>query len=306
MAHLDVDSASRCEIRSKSFPHDRPLDTVGNPIDTERILLSLGERHGVLEGLLRLVERDWQQFRGRPAAASLERLGRSIEALNDHLRASRLLIEAASTAGEQAPFPQIQGSTGSSPATAGVETPGGGELSGDRRNGPEASSIAPPGGESRTGSARYPPFRDQDTGLHSREGFDAVASGELKRCRRYERAFALLLIQLAVRDPDELRRAAGVVRRSLRESDLAGRHVDRTLAVALPETGLDDGRRVAGRLVSGLERVGAWGEEARLGIAGHPIDGETLLALFDTARGQLSLAANVVLDPTGREPFERG
>jgi GGDEF domain-containing protein len=289
-----------------SFPHDRPLDTVGNLIDTERILLSLGERHGVLEGLLRLVERDWQQFRGRPETASLERLGRSVAALDDHLRACRLLIKAAGTAGEQAAFPEIQGPSGRSSPTAGVESRGEGELPEDRGDGPETSSISTAGVGSRAGSARYPPFRDQETGLHSREGFDAVASGELKRCRRYERAFALLLIQLAVRDPDELRRAAGVVRRSLRESDLAGRHVDRTLAVALPETGLDDGRRVAGRLVSGLERVGVWGEEARLGIAGHPIDGETLLALFDTARGQLSLAANVVLDPTGREPAERG
>jgi GGDEF domain-containing protein len=151
------------------------------------------------------------------------------------------------------------------------------------------------------GAPRYPPFRDQDTGLHSREGFDAVASGELKRCRRYERTFSLLLLQLPERDPDGLRRAAGVVRRSLRESDLAGRHVDRTLAVALPETSLDETRRVARRLVSGLERVGAWSEEARLGIAGHPIDGETLLALFDTARGQLSLLSNAVLYPSSQE-----
>ena len=156
-----------------------------------------------------------------------------------------------------------------------------------------------------SGTPRYPPFRDQDTGLHSREGFDAVASGELKRCRRYERTFSLLLLQLTERDIDGLRRAAGVVRRSLRESDLAGRHVDRTLAVALPETSLEEARGVARRLVSGLERVGAWSEEGHLGIAGHPFDGETLLALFDTARGQLSLASNAVLYPSSREPGGR-
>jgi hypothetical protein len=43
-----------------------------------------------------------------------------------------------------------------------------------------------------------------------------------------------------------------------------------------------------------------------MGIAGHPFDGETLLALFDTARGQLSLPGNAILYPTSREPSERG
>ena len=254
----------------------------------------------MLDGLLRLVERDWQRFRGRPNTASLDRLGRSIEALHDHLRASCLLVEAGSAglasedvapAGSRRPA-EPSGSTTLRPPIEPEPLPS--------RRPPELSGV--PENE----SPRYPPFRDQDTGLHSREGFDAVASGELKRCRRYERTFSLLLLQLPERDPDGLRRAAGVVRRSLRESDLAGRHVDRTLAVALPETTLDNARRVARRLVSGLERVGGWTEEARLGIAGHPFDGETLLALFDTARGQLSLSGNAILYPSSREPSERG
>lgn len=268
----------------------------GKPIDTERILLSLGERHGVLDGLLRLVERDWRRFRERPDAASLARLGRGIEALHDHLRATRLLVAEAS--GGLAPPEAAAGATAipaESPGHAAPPSP-------DRESGtkvPETPALRD------GGTPRYPPFRDQETGLHSREGFDAVASGELKRCRRYERTFSLLLLQLTERDPDGLRRAAGVVRRSLRESDLAGRHVDRTLAVALPETSLDNTRRVARRLVSGLERVGAWSEEARVGIAGHPIDGETLLALFDTAQGQLSLPTPAILYPSSREPGGR-
>jgi hypothetical protein len=276
------------------------LGKAGKPIDTERILLSLGERHGVLEGLLRLVERDWHHFRGRPSPGSLTRLGGSIEALHDHMRASRLLIAESAGGLESAELvPEVSrappGPSGVRPSHPLLEA-----------ESPPSTPAPTPGAIHEGGSPRYPPFRDQDTGLHSREGFDAVASGELKRCRRYERTFSLLLLQLPERDPDGLRRAAGVVRRSLRESDLAGRHVDRTLAVALPETGLDETRRVARRLVSGLERVGGWTEEARLGIAGHPFDGETLLALFDTARGQLSLPGNAILYPTSRPPPESG
>ncbi|MGH7541895.1 MAG: GGDEF domain-containing protein, partial [Gemmatimonadota bacterium] len=146
-------------------------------------------------------------------------------------------------------------------------------------------------------SPRFPPFRDQETGLHSREGFDAVASGELKRCRRYDRVYSILMLQLPVDESEALRRAAGVVRRSLRESDLVGRHVDRTLAVALPETSVEPARRVSRRLVTRLDEAAAWGDEGRIGIATHPVDGETLLALLDTARGQLALPADWVLDP---------
>lgn len=248
----------------------------------------------MLDGLLRLVERDWHRFRERPDAASLARLGRSIEALHDHLRSSRLLVAEASgglgppdNAPAAIPTPAAATESPRPPAEAGS---------------PALRGMFDPTGTQDGPARRYPPFRDQDTGLHSREGFDAVASGELKRCRRYERTFSLLLLQLPERDVAGLRRAAGVIRRSLRESDLAGRHVDRTLAVALTETGLDETRGVARRLVSGLERAGAWSEEARLGIAGHPVDGETLLALFDTARGQLSLPSRSVLNPSSGEP----
>ena len=141
----------------------------------------------------------------------------------------------------------------------------------------------------------YPPFRDQVTGLHSREGFDTVAGGELKRCRRYGRVFSLVLLQLPSANRDGLRRAANAVRAATRESDLAGRHVDRTLAIALPETPPNEARIVAERVIDHCEGVGSWDASSRVGLVTHPAHGETLNHLVDAARAQLTLPARHVL-----------
>ena len=141
----------------------------------------------------------------------------------------------------------------------------------------------------------FPPFRDQVTGLHSQEGFDAVAGGELKRCRRYGRVYALLLFQVPGTDVATLRRAANAIRAATRESDLVGRHVDRSLAVALPETQANQARLVAERIIRHLEGVGAWDENGRLGLVTHPAHGETLVHLVQTARDQLDRPAQQVL-----------
>lgn len=167
----------------------------------------------------------------------------------------------------------------------------------------EASARRPDGPTAREAQPAdhlgFPAFRDQNTGLFTREGFDALASGELKRCRRYERPFSLLLLQLDVADREPLRSAAATVRRSLRESDLAGRHVDRTFALALAETQLSDARVVARRVIGSLQDTGVWGTGARVGVAGHPIDGDTLPSLFEVARGQLSRSVTEVLSGSG-------
>lgn len=149
----------------------------------------------------------------------------------------------------------------------------------------------------------YPPFRDQVTGLHSREGFDAVASGELKRCRRYGRVFSLVLLQLPDADPEGLRRAANAVNAAIRESDLAGRQLDRTLAVALPEAPPNEARIVAERIIGHCEGVGVWDLASRVALVTHPAHGETLAHLLDAARTQLMQPGRQVLSTPDRGPW---
>ncbi len=164
---------------------------------------------------------------------------------------------------------------------------------------PEAGAGMAEGGESERDSEAdraFPPFRDQVTGLHSREGFDAVAGGELKRCRRHGRLFALLLFQIPTGEPAAVRRAATALGAATRESDLAGRHMDGTLAVALPETSGVQARAVAERIMRHLEGVGMWSAANHLGLVLHPTHGETLHQLLEAARAQLTLPARRVLE----------
>lgn len=137
------------------------------------------------------------------------------------------------------------------------------------------------------GAVPFPPYRDQVTGLYSRQGFDASASADLKRCRRYERPFSLLMVELVIGDLASLRTAAAQARRTVRESDLLGRHVGQILAFGLSETDGDGARAVAARVVRALESVDAWSSGSRLSVASHPRDGETILALLELARDRL-------------------
>ncbi len=136
----------------------------------------------------------------------------------------------------------------------------------------------------------FPPYRDPETGLLSREGFDALGSGELKRSRRHGRPFTLLLFRLPPVENEALRTAGASVRRQVREFDLVGRHAERNLAVGLPETPPGAAGNVVDRLTGLLKGRGAWGEAAAAGLASHPEDGDTLLGLIHAARGRLAEA----------------
>jgi GGDEF domain-containing protein len=286
------------------------------PIDPKTTLRRLGESHSVLDGLLRLVRLEWNRFRDRPSAEALERLSRLLDGAGHQLQALRVLLDEAPDGRPLPPdeshrrlhdpgFRERRGDQAGSPRSHGVETapPREPAAPADSEDAWSSADGAPEaGGDGRDGRGpSFPAFRDQETGLFSREGFDAVASGELKRCRRYERPFSVVLVQLGVGRAERLRPAAATLRRTLRESDLAGRHVDRTFVVALAETPLTEARIVARRIVRSLDRTGSWGDAARVGVAGHPIDGDTLPSLFDVGRGQLALPVTDVLAPNGTE-----
>lgn len=141
-----------------------------------------------------------------------------------------------------------------------------------------------------TSDPDFPPYRDPQTGLLSREGFDSLGSGELKRSRRHGRPFTLLLFRLPQVENEALRTAGASVRRQVREFDLVGRHAERSLAVGLPETPPGAAGSVVDRLTGLLTGRGAWGEAAAAGLASHPEDGDTLLGLIQAARGRLAEA----------------
>ena len=121
-------------------------------------------------------------------------------------------------------------------------------------------------------------------GVFSHEAFDVASAAELKRCRRFERSFSLLLLDpgLAV-DPQADRMILG----HLREFDLVGRYGNGVLAIGLPETTDDGARLIGNRLVGLLSKQGAWSERGRLGIACYPKDGNTLTTVVRSARSQL-------------------
>jgi GGDEF domain-containing protein len=120
-----------------------------------------------------------------------------------------------------------------------------------------------------------------------RETFDVASTAELKRCRRFERSFSLLLLDLG-KEADA--QAGRILLSSLREFDLVGRYGDRVLAVGLPETAGENARVIAQRLVGLLAERGAWSEIGRYGIATYPKDGNTLTTVVRTARSQLGAA----------------
>ncbi len=134
----------------------------------------------------------------------------------------------------------------------------------------------------------FPLYRDPEIGVLTREGFDSLASGELKRSRRHGRPFTLLLFRAPALRGEELRGAAATVRRDLREFDLLGRHAPELLAVGLPETPAEGGRVVARRVGAILAaRREPWDDASLPGIASHPEDGESLLGLLEAARRRL-------------------
>lgn len=135
-------------------------------------------------------------------------------------------------------------------------------------------------------AVRFAPYRDAFTGLYNRQGFDALAGAELKRCRRYSRSFGLLLIETQASDLAELRNTIGTLQSLLRGYDLVSRYSDRRLAVGLPEAEGAQTRRIAARLLRALQSEGR-SSVRHLSYALLPEDGATLAALFEEAETRL-------------------
>jgi diguanylate cyclase (GGDEF)-like protein len=107
---------------------------------------------------------------------------------------------------------------------------------------------------------------DHLTGLANRRRFSETLSLEVSRAERFAGTLALVLADLddfkRVNDryghqvgDDVLRRFSDLMRESVREFDLAGRHGGEEFAILLPETDLAGGVRLAERLADELRRA---------------------------------------------------
>jgi len=201
-----------------------------------------------LEGMLWRLQADWQQLRRAPNVGRL-----------------RLLMESSQKAAETAA--NLRGLRG--------------------RVGQSRFQQALRVGRQLTDGVRFLPYRDPFTGIYNREGFDALAEAELKRCRRYGRGFGLLVLEISPPDLAGLQRAVATARAELREYDLIARYVDDLILIGVPEGGGGATRRVASRVLRALRAgdMGAWFR--RLSYATLPEDGSTLSGLIHTARDRL-------------------
>jgi len=142
-------------------------------------------------------------------------------------------------------------------------------------------------GRQLTDGVHFLPYRDPFTGVYNREGFNALAEAELKRCRRYGRRFGLLILEISPPDVAGLQRAVATARAELREYDLIARYVDDLILIGVPEGGPGPTRRVASRVLKAFraEDMGPWFR--RLAYATLPEDGSTLGGLIEEARARL-------------------
>ena len=198
-----------------------------------------------LEGMLWRLQADWQQVRRAPTVDRLRVLMESFQ-------------HAASTA---AGLRELRGRTGQSRFQHALRV-----------------------GRQLTGGVRFLPYRDPFTGIYNREGFDALAGAELKRCRRYGRGFGLLVFEISPPDLVGLQRAVATARAELREYDLIARYVDDLILIGVPEGGGGATRRVASRVLKALRAGGMGSWFRKLSYSILPEDGSTLSGLIYTAR----------------------
>ena len=212
---------------------------------SDQIEASIEDLAAEIEGMLWKIQADWQYLRGGPAPDRLHMLMESLES-------------AAST------------------ATVLLDL--------SRRTGSGRFRRAMRVGRQLNEGVRFLPYRDPFTGAYNREGFEAVAGAEMKRCRRYDRPFGLLALEISPPNLPGMQRLVATARAELREYDLVARYVDDLMLIGVPEGGAGPTRRVASRLLRALRAEGMGGWFRRLSYAASPADGSTLSGLIRSVR----------------------
>jgi diguanylate cyclase (GGDEF)-like protein len=130
---------------------------------------------------------------------------------------------------------------------------------------------------------------DPLTGCHNRRGFDEILGVEISRARRSGRPFTMALLDIdhfkKINDEfghevgdHALQRIGRAVRHSFRTTDSACRYGGEEFAMIFPETGKDEGLRLAERLRLLIESLPPTAEVPRaltasFGVATFPDDG---------------------------------
>jgi diguanylate cyclase (GGDEF)-like protein len=164
---------------------------------------------------------------------------------------------------------------------------------------------------------------DSLTGLYNRKHLMESLTKEIGRSRRYERPFALLIIDIDhfkkfndayghLAGDDVLRKMGNVFRESIRNCDYAARYGGEEFIIFMPEIGQDDGVKAAERIRGSVakEKIDANGHSVTVtisvGIASFPEHGDDAQAIISKADEALYQAKRrgrdrVVLAGSGRK-----
>jgi diguanylate cyclase (GGDEF)-like protein len=140
---------------------------------------------------------------------------------------------------------------------------------------------------------------DDLTGLYNRRYLMETLAGEVRRARRLEHPFALLMVDIDhfkeyndafghLAGDEMLTRVARVLRESTREVDCAARYGGEEFLVLLPETGVVDAAETAERIRARVAAEALAGGKITLsiGVAEFPSHGDTpevMIAAADAA-----------------------
>ena len=164
---------------------------------------------------------------------------------------------------------------------------------------------------------------DSLTGLYNRKHLMESLTKEIGRSRRYERPFALLIIDIDhfkkfndtyghLAGDDVLRKMGNVFRESIRNCDYAARYGGEEFIIFMPEIGQDDGVKAAERIRGSVakEKIDANGHSVTVtisvGVASFPEHGDDAQGIISKADAALYQAKRrgrdrVVLDGSGRK-----
>lgn len=141
--------------------------------------------------------------------------------------------------------------------------------------------------------------------MFDREWLSLRLEEEVERAKRYGRPLALLLFRFqnlnlltdaagSQQTGVFLRRAAAVIRAQIRSPDLLAGYGDASIAVLLPETARAAAAGTQDRIASRLRQLRStsaeatdWVPDLRVGVAGHPEDGDTAAELISAAESGL-------------------
>lgn len=147
---------------------------------------------------------------------------------------------------------------------------------------------------------------DPLTGCHNRRGFDEILQLEVARARRYDRPLCLVLLDIdrfkSINDDfghevgdHALQRIGRAVRHTFRTTDSACRYGGEEFALIFPETGKEEGERLAERLRLLVESLPPNAEVPRsmtasFGVSCFPDDADAIPELVRAADRALYLA----------------